>query len=69
MKKESSAEQVADDYKKAVKRLQKARDKVGKRLGRKAGIMVSTSHIALKDEIDLYNVLDDLLKQVAKNRP
>jgi hypothetical protein len=68
-KEDKESRKIAADYKKAVKAIQKALDKVGKRLGGRAGIMVSTKRISLKDEMDLYNVLDDLLRQVTKNRP
>jgi hypothetical protein len=53
----------ADDvvaYRNAVKALQKARDEVGQRLGGRAGIT---------GDRDLYEVLEDLLEQVARNRP
>lgn len=66
---DKESEKIVADYKKAIKALQKAMDKVGKRLGRRAGVTVSTEHIAVKGDMDLYNVLEDLLKQVAKNRP
>jgi hypothetical protein len=68
-KEDKQSKKIAADYKKAVKALQKALDKVGKRLGGRAGIMVSTRQIAIKDDMDLYNVLDDLLKQVKKIGP
>jgi citrate lyase alpha subunit len=55
-------------HKKVVKALKKARDKVGKRLSKKTGIMVSIEKIMRKGDRDLYDVLDDLLQQVAKNR-
>jgi hypothetical protein len=57
-------------YKTAVEALQQALDTVGKSLGRRGGIMISLDRIDnLKGDRDLYDVLDDLLKEVIKHRP
>jgi hypothetical protein len=48
-KEDKESKKIAADHEKAVKALQKALDKVGKRLGGRSGIMVSTKRIALKE--------------------
>jgi hypothetical protein len=70
MEKKASEESKSAAYKTAVEALQQALDTVGKILGKRAGIMVSLDQIDnLKGDRDLYDVLDDLLKEVMKHRP